>query len=292
MNKMVYKLSKYVPDRLYLQLLYYKHFHRFINFKNPQTLNEKLQWLKLHNRRPEYTTMVDKYAAKQYIADLVGSEYVIPTIGVWDRAEDIDFDSLPQQFVLKTTHDSHSVVICKDKSQLNIDKTVSVLNNRLSVSGYWYGREWPYKDVPPRIIAEQYITDSPEADVITDYKFYCFGEEVDCVLVCTERESGDPKFYFFDQDWTLRRYNKRGKEAPEGFTLPKPENMDEMFEFAKRLAKACNAPFVRVDLYSSNGQIYFGEYTFFPSSGFDANRLPETDLYFGERTILDNISKR
>ena len=132
------------------------------------------------------------------------------------------------------------------------------------------------------------MTDTPETDEFTDYKFYCFGDYVDCVLVCVERSSGNPKFYFFDQNWCLKRYNKRGKAAPADFTLPKPPNMDRMFEIAKELSIKTKAPFVRVDLYNSNGQIYFGELTFFPDSGFDPNRLPETDLYFGDLVKLNS----
>lgn len=292
MKKIIKLLLRLLPDKWAIQIDYFKRFKKFANLKNPQTLNEKLQWLKLYNRKPEYTTMVDKYAVKEYVADIIGEEYIIPTLGVWDRFEDIDFDALPNQFVLKTTHDSGGVVICKDKSQLDKDAAKRKIEKSLSTNYYWSGREWPYKNVPPKIIAEQYITDSPDVDVITDYKFYCFGENVDSVLVCVERETGTPKFYFFDQDWNLRRYNKRGKEAPEGFTLPKPHKMDEMFQVALKLAQSCNVPFLRIDLYNSNGQILFGELTFFPSSGFDANRLPETDLYFGSLTNLDQIRKR
>lgn len=262
---------------------------RELDLDHPKTLNEKLQWLKLYDRRPEYTMMVDKYLVRDYIREKLGEEYLIPLLGVWDSPDEIDFAVLPDKFVLKCNHNSGlGMCICKDKSKLDIQKVKAELRKGLAQDYYLTGREWPYKNVPRKIICEKYITDDAGADCLTDYKFYCFGKEVDSVLVCIERNTGNPKFYFFDRNWELRRYNKRGKEAPEGFTLPKPENMDEMFKIAERLAECCNAPFVRVDLYSSNGRIYFGELTFFPDSGFDANRLPETDLYFGELTKLGN----
>jgi hypothetical protein len=223
--------------------------------------------------------MVDKFAVREYIAEKIGEEYLIPLLGVWDDPHEIDFEKLPNQFVLKWNHDSGSVVICKDKAKLNIPETVAMLASKKSHNGYWYGREWPYKNVKPRIIAEQYMTDTPESKDFTDYKFFCFNGSVDCVMICMERSSGDTKFYFFDQNWTLKRLNKRGKEAPENFTVAKPECIDEMFKLAKILSK--DLPFIRVDLYQSCGKIYFGELTFFPDSGLDANLLPETDHYFG-----------
>ena len=279
MNKILYNLSKFIPDKIYLQLLYYKHFHRFIDFKNPKTFNEKINWLKLHNHKPEYTQMVDKFAVREYIAERIGEEYLIPILGVWDDPCKIDFDRLPNRFVLKWNHDSGSVVICKDKAKLNIPETVAMLASKKNHNGYWYGREWPYKNVKPLIIAEQYMTDTPESNDFTDYKFFCFNGYVDCVMICMERSSGDTKFYFFDKDWTLKRLNKRGKEAPDDFTVDKPECIDEMFRIAQILSK--DLPFIRVDLYQSCGRIYFGELTFFPDSGLDANLLPETDKYFG-----------
>ena len=272
---------KSMSDEAVMKRAFKAYFGRELNLEDPKTMNEKLQWLKLHDRKPEYTTMVDKYAAKKYIAERIGEEHIIPTLGVWDRFADIDFDSLPDQFVLKTTHDSGNVIVCRDKAKLDKKKAKKKLNKSLKRNFYWWGREWPYKNVKPRIIAEKYMANSAEEDEFTDYKFYCFNGYVDCVLCCYERSSGEPKFYFFDRDWNLKRYNKRGKEAPEDFTKPKPDNIDEMFAIAEKLSADVGAPFLRVDLYSSYGQIYFGELTFYPSSGFDLNRLPETDLVFG-----------
>lgn len=267
-------------DEKYLARVFEIRTGKKLNLNAPKTFNEKLQWLKIHDRRPEYTTMVDKYAVKKYIADKIGKQYIIPTLGVWDKFEDIDFDKLPEKFVLKCTHDSGGLVICKDKSKLDLKEAKKKINKSLHNNYFYSGREWPYKNVPPHIIAEKYMTDDENSEGFTDYKFFCFDGKVDCVMVCLDRYTGNTKFYFFDKDWKLKRLNKRGKAAPEGFTIPKPECMDQMFELAAKLSEGIT--FVRVDFYQSCGQIYFGELTFYPDSGFDANILPEADEYWGK----------
>ena len=249
-----------------------------LNLDNPQTFNEKLQWLKLNDRRSEYTMMVDKYLVKDYVAGIIGTEHIIPTIGVWDDPDDIDFNVLPEQFVLKCNHNSGlGMCICKDKSKLNIRKVKAELRRGLKQDYYLSNREWPYKDVPRKIIAEQYMED--DSGELRDYKFYCFSGKVDCVMLCYDRWKGSPKYYFFDKDWNLKRINRKGKEAPQGFTLPRPTCFIEMLHIAERLSR--NLPFARIDLYQCNQKPYFGEITFFPASGFDANYLRETDKYFG-----------
>ncbi len=277
--------SSVLPDKLYLKWRYRLEMGRGLDLQNPKTLNEKLQWLKLYYRKPEYTTMVDKYAVKQYVAGLIGEQYVIPTLGVWERPEDIDFDALPNQFVLKTTHGGGGggVVICKDKSTFDKAAAIKKLKTAYKSDIYKNLKEWPYKNVKKQIIAEQYLSDGGN-HALVDYKFYCFHGVADVVLLCTERDTGHTKFYFFDRNWELKRYNKQGKAAPEGFTLPKPAGMDEMFDIAEALSR--DLPFARVDLYSVEGHIYFGEITFYPASGFDTGRLPETDLYFGTKLNL------
>ena len=269
-----------IPDKLYLKLMFRLKMGYPLNLENPQTFNEKLQWLKLYNRRPEYTQMVDKYAVKAYISSLIGSEYVIPTLGVWDKFEDINFDILPDQFVLKTTNGGGNggVVVCKDKSSIDKNIVKRKLNKSLKSCIYKNLKEWPYKNVKPRIIAEKYIED--QSGDLVDYKFTCTDGVVHNVMLCIERNTGSTKFYFFDRDWHLLRLNIRGKNAPEDFTLPKPEGMDKMFDLAAKLSKGL--PYARIDLYNVNGKIYFGEITFFPQSGFDSNLLPETDKYFGQ----------
>lgn len=280
-------LTRWMSDEQFLKKEYYLAMGKPLNLDNPQTFNEKLQWLKIHNRKPEYTTMVDKYAAKQYVADRIGSQYIIPTLGVWDHFDDIDFDVLPDQFVLKCTHDSGGLVICKDKSRLNKKAAKRKIEHCLRRKYYYVHREWPYKDVKPRIIAEKYMADdfdSKKLESLTDYKFFCFDGTVDSVMLCMDRNTGDTKFYFFSPDWKLLRINKRGKAAPSNFTLPKPICMDEMITLAQELSKGL--PYVRIDLYQCAGRVYFGEITFFPDSGFDPNILPETDLAWGEKLIL------
>lgn len=273
------ELKKLIPDSLYLKRFFRKKMGRPLDLKNPKTFNEKLQWLKLYNRKPEYTDMVDKVAVKKYVADIIGEEYIIPTLGVYSKFEDIDFDELPDKFVLKCTHDSGGLVVCRDKNQLDKNAAKEKIEKSLKRNYYWSGREWPYKNVPRKIICEKFMSDFEGTADFTDYKFFCFDGKVECVMVCLERSSGETKFYFFDEEWTLKRLNLRGKNAPEGFTIPKPECMDEMFKIAAKLSK--RMPFVRVDLYQSNGHVYFGELTFFPDSGFDANLLAETDEYLG-----------
>ncbi len=274
-----------MPDEEYLKKAFKASLGKELNLESPQTFNEKLQWLKLYNRKPDYTAMVDKFAVRKIVEEKIGEEHLIPLLGVWDDAESIDFDKLPDQFVLKCNHNSGlGMCICKDKSKLNIKKVKNELKKGLAQDYYLKGREWPYKDVPRKIIAEKYMTDSEQSDCFTDYKFFCFSGEVDCVMVCIDRNLGAPKFYFFGKNWELKRYNKRGIAAPHDFTLPKPANIGKMFEIAAELSKSL--PFARIDLYQSNGQIYFGEITFFPDSGFDPNLLKETDQYFGSKIDL------
>lgn len=422
------KLGVYnhMSDEDYLMRKFQLTFNRKLDLQNPQTFNEKLQWLKLYDRKPIYTTMVDKYEAKKYVASIIGDEHIIPTLGVWEHFDEIDFDSLPNQFVLKCTHDCGGLIICKDKSKLDIAAAKKKIEKCMKRNYYWSGREWPYKNVKPRIIAEKYMEDKNKIELwdykffcfnglakcykvdfdrfvsqkanyftaegklmqlgedicfpdfkkaipihanlekikefaaklseikpfirtdfydidgkvlfgeltfypasgfekfiyeenneswlkfpessgggyiiiyndllcvltcknsgLTDYKFFCFDGYVDCVMVCLERSSGDTKFYFFDKDWNLKRLNIQGKNAPEGFTISKPKCMDTMFDIAATLSKGL--PFARVDLYQSDGHIYFGEMTFFPDSGFDANLLPETDEYFGDFIDLRSV---
>lgn len=269
----------FLTDKCFLKILYRLYMGRRLNLEKPTTMNEKLQWLKLYNRKPVYRTMVDKVLCKEYIGNLIGDEYIIPTLGMWENVDDIDFDSLPNRFVLKTNHSGGNtgVIICKDKNSLDIELTKKRLKQSLKTDIYQSYGEWPYKGMKKCVFAEALIGN--EGEELVDYKFYCFDGYVDAVLVCMDRQIGSPKFYFFDKEWKLKRYNKLGKMAPEGFTIPRPNNMDKMFEIAAQISK--DIPHLRVDLYNVDGKIYFGESTFFTASGFDANRLPEADLYFG-----------
>lgn len=431
-QSIVYKLGitghiKIKSDENYLKMMYFCKFGKKLNLVNPKGFNEKLQWLKLYDHKSEYTALVDKYEAKKTVARYIGEEYIIPTLGVWNSFDEIDFDSLPNQFVLKCTHDSGGLVVCHDKNKLDIKAARKKIETSLKKNYYYSGREWPYKNVPHRIIAEQYMADdlrdyklfcfdgvprmtlvcserftkdglkedfydeawnhlnvqrpthgnailpiqrpkqyelmkklaaelsekmpfaridfyeinekvyfgeitfypasgfegfkpeewdlklgewiklptgggdrlksddcsiiisssfynNKETKALVDYKFFCFDGVAESVMVCTERETGHPKFYFFDKEWNLKKYNIRGKEAPKGFTLPKPDCIDEMFALAEKLSKGI--PYVRVDLYCIDGLVYFGEMTFYPDSGFDANLLKESDAHWGEMLIL------
>lgn len=285
-KRFLWKVTAILPDDIFIKIQYFRFLRKFPDLKNPRTFNEKLQWLKLHDRNPFYTVLVDKYKVREYIAKKIGSQYLIPLLGVWDDPDKIDFDKLPNKFVLKCNHNSGlGMCICKDKTMLNINKVKEDLSKGLRQNYYLTGREWPYKNVNPCIIAEKYIENTDLKELV-DYKFYCFNGYVDSVMVCIGRSTGDPRFYFFDKNWNLKRYNLCGKVAPRDFSLERPANMDKMFGIAEVLSKEIEAPFVRVDLYNVDGKIYFGELTFYPDSGFDGNRLSETDVYFGNLVKL------
>lgn len=279
------RISFLFSDKAYIKLMYRLTMNKKLDLANCRTMNEKLQYLKLYNRYPLLTRCVDKIEVKDYISEILGGGYVIPTLKIWNNAEDIkeaDFENLPEQFVIKTNHSGGNtgVEIVKEKKELDVAALKTKMASSLKSDIYKTYREWPYKNVEKRIFAEQYLGND-----LVDYKFYCFNGEVDSVLLCLDRnKKGKTKFYFFDRDWNLKRYNKAGKEAPADFTLPKPDGMDDMFEIAAKLSKGF--PCVRVDLYNVNGKIYFGELTFYPASGIDGNRLYEADLHFGKKIDL------
>ena len=276
-----------ISDSMYTRLKFKRNLKYWPDLKNPRTFNEKLCWLKLHHRDPMMSIMVDKADVKKFVADILGEEYIIPTYGVWERVEDIDFDSLPKKFVMKGTHDSGRVIVCVDKESLDVGKARNEMQLSLNRDFYAITREWPYKNVPHRIIAEKFIQQSDGG--LTDYKFFCFNGHVDCVMVCLDRHIGDTKFFFFDKDWNFMRLNKRGVAAPENFTLPRPNGIDKMFEIASELSKG--QPFLRVDLYNVDGKIYFGELTFYPDGGVDPNILRSTDERWGNLLDLNVLAK-
>ena len=268
---------KWLPDKTHVKLLYFVKMHKKLNLSNPQTFNEKLQWLKLNDRKDIYTTMVDKYEVKEYVSKIIGKEYIIPTLSVYNKFKEIDFDKLPNQFVMKCTHDSGSVIVCKDKKKFNKEEVRKKINKSLKNNYYYQGREWPYKNVKPRIIIEPYLEDNKTKE-LTDYKIYSFNGKCDYVMTCIDRFKGQTKFIYFDRNWDIKKeLSKHGKEYGDSIEVEKPKNLDKMFEFAKKLSK--NLLFIRVDFYECNGQLYFGELTFYPSSGFDAKRTKEANEY-------------
>lgn len=282
-------MLKWLPDDVYLKLFYRGVMGSELNLINPQNFNEKLQWLKLNDRNPLYTILADKYEVRKYIENIIGKEYLIPLIGVWDNFDEIDFDKLPNQFVLKCTHDSGGIVICKDKSTFNVNMAKKKINKSLKRNYYFFGREWSYKNIKPRIICEELLI-TEDGKLPIDYKFSCFNGEPDNVMVCSDRDSGKPKFYFFNKEWYLKRYNNAGINAPQDFMLKKPNKINEMFEIARKLSY--NIPFLRVDLYFENKKIYFGELTLYPQSGFDVNLLKDTDLLFGSMIDLCKLESK
>lgn len=254
-----------LSDEKYLKLMFFVKQKYRLNLKNPKTYNEKLQWIKVYDHNPIYTQMVDKNEAKKYVSHIIGEEYIIPTIaGPWESVEDIDFSSLPEQFVLKTTHDSGGVIVCKNKDSLDIEKTKQILSDHLRNNFFKAGREWPYKNVVPRIICEKYMKDDKSDGPIKDYKYYCFDGEPRMVMINSDRGISTKADYFdMNYQWLDFIWGyEHAKERPE-----KPEQFEIMKSLAAKLSKGFKE--LRVDFYEVNGKIYFGELTFFDGSGFD-----------------------
>lgn len=248
-------------DEKYLKKKYKLIFHKELDLENPKTFNEKLQWLKLHDRKPQYSMMVDKYEAKKYVASIIGEEHIIPTLGVWERFEDIDFSKLPDQFVMKTTHDSGSIVICKDKSSFNIKEAKKKINKSLRRNYYLEHREWPYKNVKPRIIAETYMADV--TGILSDYKFFCFNG-IPKIMYISKDNSDNPGTDFFDMDFN--HLNLKMRDNNSNILPDKPLSFLEMKKYAELLSKGI--PHLRVDFYLINNSVYFGELTFYHMAGF------------------------
>lgn len=271
-----------LSDEKYLSLKYYIMIHKKINLEKPETFNEKLQWLKLYDRNPEYTKMVDKYEIKKYVASVIGEEYIIPTLGIYDSFDDIDFDKLPNKFVMKCTHDSGSTIICNDKNNFEIKRERKKVIKNLKRNFYLAGREWPYKNIKPRIIIEKYMQNKDE-DELKDYKLMCFNGKVRCSFVCSDRYNNKGlKVDFFDINWNKMPFERKYPNSTQ--KIQKPQNYELMIELAESLAK--NIPFVRVDFYEVNKKVYFGEMTFFPGSGFEEFTPEKYDKILGDMLEL------
>lgn len=295
-------LAPIIPDKLYLKLLFRLKMRKSLNLRNPQTFNEKLQWLKLYDRNPKYSQMVDKFEAKKYVANIIGDEYIIPTIGVYENVEEIPWDSLPNQFVLKCTHDSGGVVICKDKKTLNIKEAKKKLSRGLKRSYFYQLREWPYKFASRRIIIENLLEFetsngiSPEKNTLNnanqsrlgyengtqfdifDYKFFCFDGEPKFLKVDFDRFTEHHANYF-DLEWNLLPFGEKMCPPKESKELIKPTNFEQMLKISRLLSQGHK--FLRVDLYNISGHIYFGELTFFPASGLGSFEPTKWDLIIG-----------
>lgn len=278
LNHFWHLIAPYLPDTLYLKVEFWFNMGYWPDLKLPQTFNEKLQFLKLESKKhPEYTAMVDKVAAKDYVSSIIGDEYLIPTLGVWDKVEDIEWNTLPNQFVIKAAGDSGGIVICKDKSTFDINEAKIYLKKNGERNYYYVNREYPYKNVPHRYIAEEYMVDESGFE-LKDYKIFCFNGEPQFLFVASGRQQKDTRFDFYDKEFnSIPVINGH----PNSDVLPsKPSNFDRMMDIAKKLSQGI--PHVRVDLYNINGRIYFGELTFFHFSGLVPFEPNIWDYKFGE----------
>ena len=275
-------LLRILPDKIYIKWRFRLKFNKKLDLSNPKSYSEKLQWLKLYDKNPDYTKMVDKYLVKQYVSEIIGEQYIVPTLGVWENFEEIDFSLLPNQFVLKCTHDSGGLVICKDKTKLDKETAKKKIQNCLKTNYFWSGREWPYKFVKPRIIAEKFMQDSKDSEEegLTDYKFFCFNGEPKAMFIATDRakEGVETKFDFFDMEFNHLPFTNGHPNSEK--EIKKPEKFELMIELAKKLS--VGIPQVRVDFYESEGNIYFGELTLFHWGGFVPFEPKEWDYKFGE----------
>lgn len=255
--------QKILPDRLYLKLLYEARMGKKLDLKNPRTFDEKMQWLKLYDRNPVYTVMADKYEVRKLVEEKLGKEYLIPLLGVWDRAGEIDFSGLPRQFVLKCTHDSGSVMICTDKGEFDEEAAREKLSKILKINYYYPSREWPYKNIRPRIIAEKYMTDESRVE-LKDYKIYTFGGRPYLVQVDFNRFTGH-KRNLYTTEW---EYIDETIEYPRdaSIQIERPEKLEEMLECSRKLSQGTAS--LRTDFYSIGDKIYFGEITFYQEAGF------------------------
>ncbi len=283
----VYFLRDNLPDDVYLKIKYRGVFGEKLNLENPKTFNEKIQWLKLYDKNPKYIQMVDKYEAKNYVAEMIGKKYIIPTYGVWDSFDEIDFDILPNQFVLKCTHDSGGIIVVKNKSSFDRASSKRKINKCLKNNYFYNGREWPYKNIKPRIIAEQYLENESHEDLI-DYKFYCFnGAPTYCQVIKNRNKNECMDFY--DMNWNLQeftRLRKLGNPFPHGLqTDIKPCRFENMKIAACILSK--DIPFVRIDFYEVQGEMYFGEITFYPLSGFGMFEPEYWDNKLGDMILIN-----
>lgn len=279
-------LSGILSDRTRLKIMYYLHTGRRLNLDNPSSYCEKIQWLKLYFHDDRQHIMVDKYAVKQYVADIVGDIYVIPTIGCWKSVDDIDFNALPDQFVLKTTHGGGScgVVICHDKSTFDINEARKKLKRSMKQDIAAGSCEMPYKGVPRKIMAEPFIGNGKSAP--NDFKFFCFNGTPKFLKIDCDRYS-DHFANFYDMEWKMLPFGEANImphfDRPDNL----PENFDQMVHIATKLSQGF--PFLRVDLYNIAGRIYFGELTFFPCSGYIRFAPDEYEYKIGEMIKLPPI---
>lgn len=291
-SKLVFDICKYdnnrfaplISDKLYLKCLFKKHMNTKLNLSSPKTFSEKLQWLKLYDRKPEYAVMADKAAVKQYVANKIGSDFIIPTIGIFNSVEEIPFDKLPENYVIKCTHDSGSTFICKKDSKPDINQIKKSLSEKINTNFFWFGREWSYKNIKPQIIIEEFIPDE-NGNCPVDYKFFCFDGKMEIFKIDYNRFTNRAANYY-DKNCNFLEIGKIHSTPDPSIKLELPDNFKEMVEITEKLSEGI--PFLRVDLYSVNNHIYFGELTFYPSSGIEPF-LGDGDIIMGN---LLNLPKK
>ena len=279
-------LMAILSDRYAIEQQWKRCMDYSLDLENPKTYNEKLQWLKLHDHNPLYTTLVDKYKVKRWVADIIGEEYVIPTLTMWHSADDIDISSLPKRFVLKCNHDSGSVIVCKDKARFDLNAAKELFKKALKKNFYYHSREWPYKNVKPCVFAEAYMEDETTHD-LPDYKFFCFNGEAKSLFIASERMNNntETRFDFFDRQFNhidVTNGHPNADKLPE-----KPVSYEQMLEIADKLSEGI--PHVRVDLYEINGKVYFGEMTFYHWGGLVPFKPQKWDYIFGDMLKLPNV---
>lgn len=284
---LIKKHPNWMSDEFYLRTLWRMLMGYKLDLKNPKTFNEKLQWLKLYDRNPLYTLLVDKYRVKEWVAEKIGAEYVIPTLAVWENAEDIVLSQLPDQFVLKCNHDSGSVIICKDKSTFDIQAAKEKLGKALKHNFYWDAREWPYKNVKPLVFAEQYLADSytpsstNEFAGLRDYKFFCF-DGIPRIMYIANDKSENPTTDFYDMEF--RHLPIRMKDPNASVPPQKPNFFEDMKKICQVLSK--NIPIVRLDFYETSKGLFFGEFTFYHNAGYSNASPHEWNIIMGDLVQL------
>lgn len=264
MKKLLRKLTYLLDDKKYLKIKYFIKLRERLNLKNPQTFNEKLQWLKINDRKDIYTTMVDKYMVKEYVANIIGEQYIIPTLGIYNTFDEIDFEKLPEKFVIKCTHDSGSTIVCQDKKNFNIKEAKKEINKSLKYNYYYSGREWPYKNVKPKILVEQYILDN-ELKELRDYKIFCFNGKAKIFKVDYNRFS-EHRANYYDKNLKLLEFGEKICPPEINKKINIPKDIYKMFDLSEIISQKLK--FARIDFYYANNKIYFGEITFYPASGF------------------------
>jgi len=286
LKNIVYHAPWLLSDKKFVELFWNLKTGRELDLKNPQTFNEKMQWLKVYDHREDYFKMADKYEAKKYVGNIIGTEHIIPTIAIYDNVNQIDWVKLPDSFVLKCTHDSGGLVVCRDKSTLDIEKAEHTLKKCLRTNFYFQSREWCYKGIKPRIICEKLMSDEKQQKSLTDYKFFCFNGTPQFLYISTGLENhSTASISFADMNGNRMPFHRSDFKEIDG-PLPLPEHFNKMKTIAGKLAQKINNSFIRVDLYEIGGSVYFSELTFYPNGGY-IPFLPEYwDKTLGERIIL------